>query len=166
VPFYLRSGKALKTKASEITITFKRPPLTLFGFSNHHNSSPNVLSICIQPDEGIHLSFDAKVPDASQRLATVDLEFHYRDAFRDMVLPDAYERLLLDAMNDDASLFARSDEIEKAWSLIDPIIEGWERSEDRALATYAPGSWGPEESDLLLARDGRIWRLGCHMKSE
>lgn len=162
VPFYLRSGKALPTKASEITITFKRPPLTLFGFTNHHNASPNVLSICIQPDEGIHLSFDAKVPDTSQELRTVDMEFHYRDAFSNLVLPDAYERLLLDALNNDASLFARSDEIERAWNLIDPIIAQWERPGSAPIATYKRGSWGPKEADSLLAFDRRVWRLGCH----
>jgi len=162
VPFYLRSGKAMATKLSEITITFKRPPLEIFGLTNHHNSSPNVLSICIQPDEGIHLSFDAKVPDRAQELRTVDMEFHYRNSFSNTVLPDAYERLLLDALNDDASLFARSDEIEKAWALIDPIIAGWKAEGAPPIAIYEPGSWGPREARVLLARDERIWRLGCH----
>ena len=159
VPFYLRSGKALAAKVSEITIEFKKPPHQMFGA--FQNPTPNILSLCIQPDEGIHLKFDAKVPDKSRSMRSVDMEFHYQDAFEDVSLPDAYERLLLDALNGDASLFARSDEIENAWHLVDPVIKSSQEDGVPPLAIYPRGSWGPKEADILLARDGCIWRLGC-----
>ncbi|MEZ4730078.1 MAG: glucose-6-phosphate dehydrogenase [Caldilineaceae bacterium] len=160
VPFYLRSGKALAKKHSEIAIVFKRPPLALFGLANNRVS--NVLSILVQPDEGIHLSFEAKVPDSSQEMRTVDLEFHYRDSFPDRTLPDAYERLLLDALHSDAMLFARNDEIVGAWQLIDPILQGWTTPEAPPLATYPQGSWGPQAAEQLLARNGHWWQVTEH----
>lgn len=160
VPFYLRSGKALAKKHSEIAIVFKRPPLVMFGLTNNRVS--NVLSILVQPDEGIHLSFEAKVPDSSQEMRTVELEFHYRDSFPDRTLPDAYERLLLDALHSDAMLFARNDEIVGAWQLIDPILQGWTTPEAPPLATYAQGSWGPQAADQLLARNGHWWQVTEH----
>jgi len=159
VPFYLRSGKALNRKVSEINIEFKQPPYQMFG--DLQNPNPNLLSICIQPDEGIHLQFDAKVPDQADKIQTVDMDFHYRDAFEDVTLPDAYERLLLDALNGDASLFARNDEIEAAWRLVDPILQNWGSKEGPPMAHYPTGSWGPREADILLAREGHIWRMGC-----
>lgn len=159
VPFYLRSGKALGGKASEISIEFKRPPFQMFGA--FQSPTPNVLSICIQPDEGVHLSFDAKVPDDVRRVQSVDFEFHYRTSFPNVVVGDAYERLLLDAIMGDASLFARSDEIDGAWQLMDPVIAAWERDASLPLGRYAPGAWGPAEAEALLARAGHQWRLGC-----
>ena len=159
VPFYLRSGKALAGKSSDISIEFKRPPFQMFGA--FQTPTPNVLSICVQPDEGMHLSFDAKVPDQVHEVQSVELAFHYRTSFPDVVVGDSYERLLLDAINGDASLFARSDEIEGAWRLIDPVITAWEGNTALPLCTYAPGSWGPAEGEELLARDGRRWRTGC-----
>ncbi|MEM7131308.1 MAG: glucose-6-phosphate dehydrogenase [Chloroflexota bacterium] len=159
VPIYLRSGKALMGKATEITITFKPPPYRMFDA--FESPTPNILSICIQPDEGIHFKFDAKVPDQSQQMKTVDMNFHYQEAFPNKELPDAYERLLLDAIQGDASLFARSDEIDNAWQLIDPLLKTWENGKGQPMATYRPGTWGPKEADILLARDGRIWRMGC-----
>ncbi|MBK7595289.1 MAG: glucose-6-phosphate dehydrogenase [Gemmatimonadetes bacterium] len=159
VPFYLRSGKALAGKASAISIEFKRPPFQMFGA--FQTPTPNVLSICVQPDEGMHLSFDAKVPDDIHAVQSVDLEFHYRTSFPHVVMSDAYERLLLDAINGDASLFARSDEIDGAWRLLDPVIAAWEGDRERRLGSYAPGSWGPLEADQLLARAGHQWRAGC-----
>ncbi|MFQ5614215.1 MAG: glucose-6-phosphate dehydrogenase [Anaerolineae bacterium] len=161
VPFYLRSGKSLARKTSEIIIEFQCPPHVMFELPPGNNLTPNVLAICIQPDEGIHLKFETKVPDSAQATRSVDMEFHYRSSFDDLVLPDAYERLLLDALKGDAALFARSDEIEMAWQLIDPVIRGWESPETPPLAVYEPGSWGPVEADEFLARDGRVWRLGC-----
>lgn len=160
VPFYLRSGKALAKKQSEIAIVFKRPPLVMFGLVN--NRFPNVLSILVQPDEGIHLTFEAKVPDSSQEMRTVDLEFHYRDAFADRTIPDAYERLLLDALHSDALLFARNDEIIQAWRLIDPILQGWNTPIAPPLVAYARGSWGSTDADRLLAREGHRWRVTEH----
>jgi glucose-6-phosphate 1-dehydrogenase len=160
VPFYLRSGKTLAKKQSEIVIVFKRPPLVMFGLVNNRFS--NVLSILVQPDEGIHLTFEAKVPDSSQEMRTVDLEFHYRDAFADRAIPDAYERLLLDALHSDPLLFARNDEIIQAWRLMDPILQSWATPAASPLVTYAKGSWGPKEADRLLAREGHRWLVTEH----
>ncbi len=159
VPFYLRSGKALAKRASEIDIVFKRPPHQMFGA--FQSPTPNVLSICIQPDEGVHLTFDAKVPDTLNEIRDVTMEFHYRTTFNCEDLPDAYERLLLDAINGDQSLFARNDEIESAWRLMDPLILANEQSPDGTPSEYAPGSSGPVDADELLARDGNSWAMGC-----
>ena len=159
VPFYLRSGKALAAKATEITVVFKRPPYQMF--QTFESPTPNILSICIQPDEGIHFQFDAKVPDQMQQTRTVDMDFHYADSFSNIDLPDAYERLLLDAIQGDPSLFARSDEIDNAWRLIDPLLQSWESGTGQQMANYKPGTWGPKEADILLARNGHIWRMGC-----
>ncbi len=152
VPFYLRSGKAMARKTSEIVVRFQCPPHLLFDLPAGQELTPNILSICIQPDEGIHLKFEIKEPDSDQDTRSVDMEYHYRSSFGDQALPDAYERLLLDALQGDAALFARRDEIELAWKLIDPVLEGWALPEAPPLATYARGSWGPAEADELLAR--------------
>ena len=161
VPFYLRSGKALKRKTSEIIVQFQSPPHVMFNLPPGQKLMPDYLSLCIQPNEGIHLTFQTKVPDSAQELRSVDMEFHYQESFAGTRLPDAYERLLLDALNGDASLFTRSDEIETAWQLIDPVVAGWETREAPPLASYAPGAWGPREAEQFMARDGRQWRLGC-----
>jgi glucose-6-phosphate 1-dehydrogenase len=158
VPFYLRSGKALAAKRSEILIEFQRPPHVLFNLPEGHDLTPNMLSIGIQPDEGIHFRFEAKVPDSSRETRPVDMEFHFRSSFQDTDLPEAYERLILDALLGDASLFTRSDEIDHAWRLVDPVIKGWETAGTPALATYERGSWGPDEANALLAREGHVWR--------
>ncbi len=160
VPFYLRSGKALKTKLSEIIIQFRRPPHVMFNFPPGHRPISNMLAIRIQPDEGIHLRFDAKVPDTAQETRSVDMEFHFRDSFGDGGLPDAYERLILDALNGDASLFTRSDEIEAAWKLIDPILHCLASPVAPPLAFYEAGTWGPAEADAFIARDNRQWLVG------
>jgi glucose-6-phosphate 1-dehydrogenase len=165
VPFYLRSGKSLKRKTSEITIEFKRPPHLMFHLPKEHRFTPNILSMCIQPDEGIHLRFEAKVPDSDQDMRSVNMDFHYNEFFEG-ALPDAYERLLLEALERDASLFTRSDGIEACWKLIDPIIQGWEATNTPPLTLYEPGTWGPAESDELLARDDKQWRLGCGCDDE
>jgi glucose-6-phosphate 1-dehydrogenase len=159
VPFYLRSGKALAAKTSQVSIQFREVPHLLFPQTS--SLLPNVLSLCLQPDEGIRLQLQAKEPGAGMRTRPVDMEFHYAEDFGTDTLPDAYERLLLDALQGDASLFARADEIELAWGLIDPIIAGWEQPSAPALAEYESGSWGPAEADSLLADDGRGWLLGC-----
>jgi glucose-6-phosphate 1-dehydrogenase len=161
VPFYLRSGKALGNKFSEVIVEFKCPPHVMFGPAAEECFAPNVLSLCIQPDEGIHLKFEAKVPGAYVETNSVDMEFHYRSSFGGSPLPDAYERLLLDALNGDASLFTRSDEIETAWRLIDPIVQAWSTSDVPPLSAYPRGSMGPVASDLFMERDGRAWRQEC-----
>jgi glucose-6-phosphate 1-dehydrogenase len=117
--------------------------------------------MCIQPDEGIHLTFQAKVPDSEQDMRSVDMEFHYESFFEGVTLPDAYERLLEEALQGDPSLFTRNDGIEAAWALMDPIITAWEEEREREIPAYSPGNWGPEESDQLLGQDGRKWHLSC-----
>ena len=161
IPFYLRSGKAMRQKTTQVNIQFKRPPNSIFELMESGDYSRNMLSICIQPDEGIHLTMEAKIPDR-QIAKSVDMELHYANAFSADNLPDAYERLILDAINGDAQLFIRSDEIESAWRIVDPIIAGW-RSESGAppMQVYARGSWGPAAADALLERDEHIWRISC-----
>jgi glucose-6-phosphate 1-dehydrogenase len=162
VPFYLRSGKALADKTSEIVIVFKEPPHVLFDLPDDYHLTSNFLSLCIQPDEGIHLRFETKVPDSLEETRSVDMEFHYSESFGGERLPDAYERLLVDALNGDASLFTRSDEIETAWKLIDPLMQGWIDSDQAPpLGLYKKGSWGPPGAEAFIERDGRVWRLGC-----
>jgi len=161
VPFYLRSGKRLALKTTEIAIEFKCVPHLMFAVEREKDIAPDVLSLCIQPNEGIHLRFQAKEPGAGMQTRPVRMEFHYAGHFGTGTLPDAYERLLLDALTGDASLFARADEIELAWSLIDPVLEQWEGDEAPPLAFYESGTWGPSEADQLLARDGRFWHQQC-----
>jgi glucose-6-phosphate 1-dehydrogenase len=153
VPFYMRSGKRLAQKATGITLRFKRVPHLLFP--ENADLTPNSLSLCIQPDEGMHLRFQTKLPGAGMRTSPVDMEFHHSEYFGERVLPDAYERLLLDALQGDAALFARGDEIELAWRLIDPLTA------EREPLPYPPGSAGPAAADALLARDGRRWIGWC-----
>ncbi|NDJ86001.1 MAG: glucose-6-phosphate dehydrogenase [Chloroflexi bacterium] len=160
VPFYLRSGKALERKTSEISVVFKRPPHMMFNMMDDHITR-NVYSLCIQPDEGIHLKFEAKLPDSVQETRSVDMSFHYADSFGDGSIPEAYERLIHDALNGDAALFARSDGIEVAWRIIDPVINGWQETGTPPMVTYPSGSWGPAEADQLLAKANHRWRLEC-----
>ena len=166
VPFYLRSGKSLERKATEITIEFQKPPHLMFGLSDTDDLTPNILSICIQPDEGIHLKFQAKEPDSEQNMQAVDMEFHYQRYFGGVKLPGAYERLLSEAIAGDPSLFTRSDGIETAWQIIDPLIKSWEDLTTGDLAVYDPGSWGPEEAEALLLQDGRRWRMNCGLHDD
>jgi len=154
VPFYLRSGKHLAEKQSQIIIQFKEPPLTMFPMQT---TKPNILVLYLQPDEGVHLRFEAKAPDTVAETRSVDMEFHYAEAFGQTAIPESYERLLLDALQGDAALFTRADEVETAWSLIDPILQTWETHQTPPLAVYKQGSWGPPEGYDLLARDGRRW---------
>jgi glucose-6-phosphate 1-dehydrogenase len=161
VPFYLRSGKALAAKTSSITIEFRCPPHVMFPLPEGVGIRRNVLSMCIQPDEGIHLRIEAKVPDTVAEMRSVDMEFHYRTGFEEIAIPEAYERLLLDALHGDASLFARSDGIEQSWKLMDDIILGWGGDEAPPLAIYERGGWGPDEATELLSRDNRTWLPGC-----
>jgi len=158
VPFYLRSGKRLKEKLSQITIEFKEPPHLLYP-SKSGRLTPNMLVLYLQPDEGVHWRFEAKVPDTVSEMRSVDMEFHYADSFGKTAIPEAYERLLLDTITGDASLFTRADEVETAWGLIDPIIQAWDDpSCKQPIASYKSGTWGPSEADELLAKDGgRKW---------
>ena len=161
VPFYLRSGKALSSKKTEVLIQFRRPPHLIFPQGTSGDITSNTLSICVQPNEGVHLEFQAKTPDSALDLRPVNLEFHYEESFGGEEIPDAYERLLLDALNGDASLFIRSDEIEQSWSIMDPLIEGLSGPSVRLPEIYDPGTEGPFSADDFLARDGRAWLGKC-----
>jgi len=161
IPFYLRSGKAMAEKRTEILVEFQCPPHVMFDLPEDYQLTSNLLALCVQPDEGIHLRFESKVPDTAEETRSVEMEFHYRKAFENERIPDAYERLLLDTLQGDAALFTRSDEIEMAWRLIDPIVEGWESSDAPPLITYPVGSWGPRETNALLAQAEHHWLRGC-----
>src|SRR5205809_194126 len=156
VPIYLRVGKRLPKSATEISVHFKRAPMVLFNRESIEHDQ-NVLVIRIQPDEGISLRMMAKIPGTSLRIEPVKMDFHYGTSFG-KASPEAYERLLLDAMSGDATLFARRDEVEEAWAFIDTIEQAWTGKDAPPLTFYPAGSWGPEEADELLARDGRAWR--------
>ena len=155
VPWYLRTGKKMGSKATEIAIQFNRVPHLLFAKTAVEELEPNVLTIRIQPDEGIDLSFGTKVPGPEVNVSTVDMEFDYEADFGSGS-PEAYERLLLDCMLGEATLFARSDEIEQAWEIVDPILEHW--SSGGRPGMYPQGLWGPPASDELIRKDGRRWR--------
>ncbi len=168
VPFYLRSGKAMTEKASTVAIRFRRPPHTIFPLPQGMEIPRNDLLLCLQPDEGIHLRFQTKVPDQGMSMRTADMEFHYGETFGDQDLPEAYERLLQDALEGDPTLFIRGDHIEEAWRIVDPLLYAWEHLRDQyPLVDYPRGSWGPERSQVLLARDGKVWAPVCgHWESE
>ena len=156
VPFYLRTGKRLTKRVTEIAIQFKRPPYLLFQGGAAQQMQPNVLSMRIQPNEGISLQVSAKVPGQEMRLRSVNMDFLYGSSFG-VEPPEAYERLLLDAMLGDSTLFTRIDETELAWTLVDTIVRDWQVS-GTPLSKYEPGAWGPKEADTLIERDGRTWR--------
>ncbi len=156
VPVYMRVGKRLPKSATEISVHFKKAPAVLFN-KETVTIDQNVLVIRIQPDEGISLRMLAKIPGTSLRIEPVKMDFHYGTSFG-KASPEAYERLLLDAMSGDATLFARRDEVEEAWAFIDPIEEAWHAKNPPELYFYPAGSWGPAAADDLLARDGRAWR--------
>lgn len=161
VPFYLRSGKALAAKASEIVIQFRHPPHVMFPLPAGREIEQNILAICLQPDEGMHQRFEVKVPDTLSQTRSVNMEFHYRDVFGPNAIPEAYERLLLDALQGDASLFTRSDGIENSWRVVEPFLQGWIGPQAPELSFYTPGSWGPPAADVFLAAEGRRWLRGC-----
>ena len=155
VPFYLRTGKRLRAQDTEIAIRFQGVPHLLFKETAVEELEPNELVIQIQPDEGCSLTFGTKVPGPRVQVRSVEMEFDYETDFGSGTA-EAYERLLLDCMLGDATLFARSDEIEQAWEIFDPILDHWARG--GRPATYEPGTWGPESADELVRRDGRRWR--------
>ncbi|HKU58772.1 MAG TPA: glucose-6-phosphate dehydrogenase [Gaiellaceae bacterium] len=155
-PFYVRMGKRLARRETTIAIQFKRAPHPPFQDGASEALRPNVLLIHVQPNEGVSLAIGAKVPGAGMQIRTVHMDFLYGGAFREG-LPDAYERLILDAMLGDATLFTRSDEIEEQWALVDAIVAFWQRDRP-SFPNYAAGTWGPTASDELLHRDGRSWR--------
>jgi glucose-6-phosphate 1-dehydrogenase len=156
VPFYLRTGKRLPQRLTEVVMQFKRAPLQLFRDTPVECLRPNQLVLCIQPNEGIALRFEAKVPGPRVRLGTVRMDFSYADYFG-MRPTTGYETLLYDAMIGDSTLFHRADIVETEWTVVEPILQAWEGSRT-AVPTYAAGSWGPEGADTLMAQDEREWR--------
>lgn len=158
VPFYLRTGKRLAKRVTEIAIQFRRAPFVLFRDTPVEKLKANRLVIHIQPDEGISLQFGAKVPGAIMNLGTVEMDFNYVDYFGSTP-STGYERLIHDCMIGDATLFQRADMVEAGWSVIQPLIDVWKALPPRSFPNYAAGSWGPKEADELLARDQRSWRV-------
>lgn len=157
VPFYIRGGKRLPKKGTEISIFFKDPPGVLFQHSGKKNE-PNVLTIRIQPDEGTSFKINCKVPGSSNYIQPVKMNFRYGSYFG-LTPPEAYERLILDCILGDNTLFAREDEVFASWRLFSPVLDHWEKLGSQQLPSYSCGSWGPEEADALLKMDGRKWRL-------
>ncbi len=156
VPFYVRAGKRLPRRATEIAIQFKKVPHGLFRAPDG-GISPNVLTMRIQPDEGIALRFTTKEPGQATILRDVAMDFRYGSAFGSNT-PEAYERLLLDAMRGEATLFTRRDEVEEQWAYMDHVLDAWRAEASAPPPVYPAGTWGPEQADDLLARDGRRWR--------
>ena len=159
VPFFLRSGKGMKDRLSEVVIQFRCPPHFIFPLPPGQTLTCNRLSICVQPDEAIHLDFQTKVPDRdAMRLSSSDMQFHYKDSYPDAPIPESYERLLQDAIAGDASLFMGAAEIERAWAIMDPLIVAAETMEPEE---YAVGGSGAKGADDYLARSGRSWLSLC-----
>ena len=157
VPFYLRSGKRMAKRVTEIAIQFKRPPMLLFKSSAVEDVSPNVLVLRIQPDEGISLRFEVKPPGPDICVSPLNLNFNYAESFGNSS-PEAYETLLEDCIEGNSTLFTRHDWVESAWSLMDPIIQVWSLSTPKNFPNYDAGSWGPREANEFMQRDGRRWR--------
>ncbi|HEY8732642.1 MAG TPA: glucose-6-phosphate dehydrogenase [Candidatus Limnocylindria bacterium] len=155
-PFYLRTGKRLPKRTTEIAIQFRAAPHAVFSSEAAEGMEPNALVLRIQPDEGISLKFGAKVPVQGIRIRSVNMDFVYGASFM-IDAPDAYETLILDALRGDATLFTRQDEVEQQWRFVDPIARAWANGQSD-LPIYPAGTWGPTEADLLIARDGRAWR--------
>jgi glucose-6-phosphate 1-dehydrogenase len=160
VPFYLRSGKAMSCATTQLVIQFRQPPYMLFEGGPREHRESNRLVVQIQPAEGVQLHFYTKVPDVGMQLRMTDLNFRFREEFAGP-MPEAYQRLLLDVIHGDASLFARSDEVEAAWNIVDPIQAAWDATAQPPLLVYEPGVWGPVESTDWMARQERSWFDTC-----
>ena len=156
VPFYIRTGKRMAKRATEIAIQFRRAPFVLFRETPVERLMPNLLVLHIQPDEGISLRFGAKIPGPIVRVGSVDMDFRYVDYFGSEP-STGYERLLYDCMVGDATLFQRADMVEAGWSVVQPVLDVWKALPPRSFPNYASGSWGPKEADDLIKRDGRSW---------
>jgi glucose-6-phosphate 1-dehydrogenase len=156
VPFYLRTGKRMAKKVTEIAIQFRRPPVMLFRQAVGAPAA-NVLVLRVQPDEGFSLRIESKVPGQGLTLQQVAMDYSYGGTLKELPF-SAYETVLVDAMEGDMTLFKRGDQVEQAWRLMEPILEAWKTPPGRGLPIYEAGSWGPEAADALVARDGRVWR--------
>jgi glucose-6-phosphate 1-dehydrogenase len=158
VPFYIRTGKKLPTRVTEVVIYFKQTPHHLFEYQSDTETTNNQLVLRIQPDEGVLLKLGMKVPGAGFRVQNMNMDFHY-DELSNIYLPSAYSRLLLDCMQGDATLYSRSDAVEKAWEIVQPILDAWKNNPDIPIYGYPAGTWGPEMVDDLI--DGSSWRKPC-----
>ena len=165
VPFFIRTGKRLPTRVTEIVIHFKSTPHKLFCFDENRYNAENQLVLRIQPDEGILLKFGMKVPGAGFIVQDVNMDFHYSDLTHNNI-PEAYQRLLIDCMQGDSTLFTRGDAIEEAWGIVDPILWAWENIPDIPVYGYPAGTWGPRESDALIEEPNMTWRYPCKNLSD
>jgi glucose-6-phosphate 1-dehydrogenase len=157
VPFYLRTGKRLAKRLTEIAIQFRQPPMMMFGGAEAIPNQRNQLILRVQPDEGVSLSFAAKMPGMRMRLQPVKMDFRYGSTFGSDP-PEAYERLLLDTMLGDATLFIRADEVDYSWQLFTPMLEAWSRGPRPHFPNYEPGTWGPKQADSLFVEADTSWR--------
>ncbi|HSB64968.1 MAG TPA: glucose-6-phosphate dehydrogenase, partial [Anaerolineales bacterium] len=162
IPFYLRTGKRLPQKVSQAIIQFRPVPHQSFPSSTYQDWLPNLLEIDIQPDEGIALHFQAKQPGVDLRLSSQEMRFRYAEAFK-TTPPEAYETLLLDVIRGDATLFMRADQVERAWEVIEPVLDAWNSSTPSDFPNYPSGSWGPPSAEALIAQDGRRWLQPIHL---
>jgi glucose-6-phosphate 1-dehydrogenase len=160
VPFYIRSGKRLPCRATEIAIQFRQVPLSLFNWHNMAGEAPNVLILNLQPNEGITLTFGAKAPGPVDAIAPASMRFSYKEAFGEQT-PEAYERLLLDCLIGDATLFTRHDEVEAQWDFTSKLLDGWEKSSTQNLPVYEAGTWGPPGAERFIGQDKRGWHNLC-----
>jgi glucose-6-phosphate 1-dehydrogenase len=165
VPFYIRTGKRLPTRVTELVIHFKPSPHPLFCFNEGRFNSDNQMVIRIQPDEGILLKIGMKLPGSGFNVQDVNMDFHYADLAGGKI-PEAYQRLLLDCMQGDATLFTRGDAIEQAWRIVDPILSGWENNPDFPMYGYPSGTWGPQQADSLIEDPSLTWRYPCKNLSD
>ncbi len=161
VPFYLQSGKALAHKVSEIIVQFKEPPHMMFTIPPDEPIPANYLALCLQPHEGFHQRIELKEPGRAVKLRSVDMDFRYEALFQPESVPEAYETLLNNALEGDATLFTRGDGIEAAWRIIDDVLAAWQSDKAPPVVSYAPGSWGPDEAAELLGKKRRRWHHGC-----
>jgi len=165
VPFYIRTGKRLPTRVTEIVVHFRATPHALFSFNRGISNSENQLVMRIQPDEGILLKFGMKLPGAGYQVQDVNMDFHYAD-LADHPIPEAYQRLLLDCMQGDATLFTRGDAIEQSWTIIDPVLKAWENESSIPIFGYPSGTWGPQQADSLIEGHNATWRYPCKNLSD
>jgi glucose-6-phosphate 1-dehydrogenase len=164
VPFYIRTGKRLPTRVTEVVIHFKPTPHFLFS-GDRYRQPLNQLVIRIQPDEGILLKFGMKTPGSGFEVQNVNMDFHYSELSHQRI-PSAYERLIFDSIRGDATLFARTEEVLQAWKFLTPVIEAWESKHEVPLYGYPAGSWGPETTDDLIEEKGMTWRYPCKNLSD
>ena len=157
VPFYVRSGKRMPKRVTDIAVFFNQPPVSMFNPDGGAPMRPNMLVVRIQPEEGISLRFLSKHPGGGMRLRPVSMDFNYGSSFGTRT-PTAYETLLVDAISGDATLYTRQDMVEASWKVVQPVMDNWSQREFD-FPNYASGTWGPQESDEMLARNGHVWRV-------